>query len=124
VPAEPPFSFTEHDDGTTLMLALRGELDLAAEQPLLHRLGELTRTHRGPLVLDLCAVTFMDSSGVRVLVLTDGHARRDGWQLTVRVAEGPVLDLLTLTGLTERLPIERPSSGPDAGRQDSPSSGC
>ncbi|PWJ54941.1 anti-sigma B factor antagonist [Quadrisphaera granulorum] len=56
------------------------------------------------LVLDLSGVTFIDSSGLGVLVGTHRRARTDG--VTVRLAGGSeqVRRLLTITGLVRVMP--------------------
>jgi stage II sporulation protein AA (anti-sigma F factor antagonist) len=53
------------------------------------------------MVVDLSQVTFMDSTGIRELILA-GHtlARRDG-HLEVRGAQGVVLRCLEITGVLE-----------------------
>ncbi len=48
-------------------LALEGELDMASADELGNRLRE-DGPGEGPLVLDFSGVTFMDSSGLRVLL--------------------------------------------------------
>jgi anti-sigma B factor antagonist len=55
----------EGDDGVRLLCA-RGELDVAVVPALLPDVAGLVEAARG-VVLDLSAVTFFDSSGVRLL---------------------------------------------------------
>lgn len=52
----------ETEDG----LVLEGELDMATADELRDRL--LAKPREGPLLLDFSGITFMDSSGLRVLL--------------------------------------------------------
>lgn len=58
-----------------------------------------------PIRLDLSAVTFMDSSGLRVLI--DAHHRAaDGHGVVLVRPSRPVVRLLEISGLTEHLSVE------------------
>ena len=89
-------------DGRTVV-ALSGEMDIASSGEF----RDALRAHlsRGPVVLDLSALQFIDSSGVHAFdaVLREAHA--EGWTLTVapEIGEG-VRQVLQLTGLIDRLP--------------------
>ena len=81
-------------------LALSGTLDLSTEgkaraalEPLLQPGAEVT--------LDLRALTFMDSTGLNLLVGALSTLGDDG-RLTVRGAAGIVAKVLTVSGLTDR----------------------
>jgi anti-anti-sigma factor len=90
-------------DGTELRVA--GEMDLASA-------GELVRNGQealeaGALVLDLEAVSFMDSSGVRALEALARTAEETGASLTIRLRLAPnVREVLELTGMLPLLPFE------------------
>jgi anti-sigma B factor antagonist len=52
--------------GDVVVLSLTGELDMASA-PMLHRAVE--RTHdKGPIVIDLRDLSFIDSTGIRALI--------------------------------------------------------
>lgn len=91
----------EADDGVTLVL--RGELDLASQAALV---GAAERVSARSLTLDLTELSFIDSSGLRVLMNLDLRARREAWDFTIRRPQGQVLRLLRLCGFDQRLPIE------------------
>lgn len=70
------------DSGGSVRLRLVGELDQAGIGGLNQRLGELKQS--GATVrLDLSGLEFIDSSGVRCILLSLRDARRDHWQLEV-----------------------------------------
>jgi anti-sigma B factor antagonist len=104
-PPRPPFALIEHPlpEGG-VRLALHGEMDLATVPGLQERLEGL-RAARTPVVIDLREVTFIDSTGIRCLLLAGTDASRDGWQ--VEVIQGPkqVRETLEVAGIVQRLPF-------------------
>ena len=90
-------------EGTELRVA--GEVDLASAGELVLRGQEALQ--EGGLVLDLEAVSFMDSSGVRALEALMRTAEETGAPLVIRprLARN-VSEVLELTGLLHVLPFE------------------
>jgi anti-anti-sigma factor len=72
---ESDFHIDVRDGGSLLVLALHGELDLATVDDVSAAIDEHGANRRA-VVLDLRGLTFMDSSGINLLVRL--HARRDG----------------------------------------------
>jgi len=93
------------------VLALSGELDFKTATEGHKRLLELGLPRGGRLVVDLSAVTFMDSTGIRLLLQAREHARRNG--ATFAVVSGPheVMRVIDLVGLGEQLEIVAPGQG-------------
>jgi len=87
------------------VVALRGELDLATSRSLAARLGELAGETGTSAVLDLSDVSFMDSMALGVVMKAAGRFRRQAKRLVVVAPPGPVLRLLELTGVGERLAL-------------------
>jgi anti-sigma B factor antagonist len=106
-----------HDD-RGVVLSVTGELDLASSPALEGALTRASAAHGERVVLDLRGVSFMDSTGLSVLVSAQRDATESGRQLAVITGSDQVLRLLTLTGVAERLTLidapERPR-GIDAG---------
>ena len=90
------------------MLALEGALDIATATEANKRLIELDLPRGGELVLDLRDVTFMDSTGIRLLLLARGHARRCGASFVVVRGPDDVMRVLELVGLDDQLAIVAP----------------
>jgi anti-anti-sigma factor len=84
------------------VLTLHGELDLASVAVLQDALGDITRIGFVRLVLDLRDVSFMDSTGLAVIVAADLRARRNDTRL-ILVCRGQVKRLLRLTGVDHHL---------------------
>jgi len=92
-----------------------GEVDLATATELRQRLNAVIAAGTGDVDLDLSDVTFLDSSGVSVL-LAARHALHDTrHQLTVRNPSKPVLRVLELSGVLDIMIDERPQPE-DSGR--------
>jgi len=61
------------------------------------------------VMVDMSDVTFMDSSGLRVLVEAQQRAESGGPSLVLRSPSRQITRLLDLTGLTENFQIETPA---------------
>ncbi|MDA0167255.1 STAS domain-containing protein [Solirubrobacter ginsenosidimutans] len=101
---EPGFACPVHDRGDTVVLAPSGELDAATVGQLEHAIAAALDKRSENLTVDLRALSFIDSSGVRALLrLTTqiGHGAR------LRLVPGPpqVQRVFELTGLTAALPF-------------------
>ena len=94
-------SVGEEADGT-LVLVLRGELDYTNAGPMAAVIRE-TVAHRQPraVCVDLAAVSFLDSSGIGVLVQALHAAEGAGAGFRVRRPSDKVFDQLRSSGLLE-----------------------
>jgi anti-anti-sigma factor len=86
-----------------------GELDIASAEEALRRVAEAERAAPSLLVIDLSTLTFVDSSGVRVVLVADDHARAAGRRLAIRLGRGPALRVFTALGLVDRFRGARPT---------------
>ncbi|MCW2983483.1 MAG: hypothetical protein JWR63_1053 [Conexibacter sp.] len=95
-----PFSVTVDRQHGGLVVAVRGELDLATAPQLEDALLPTLR-EGGRAMLDLRALEFMDSTGVRVIVAAHLAAEEHGGRLAlVRTGtESPVGRVLEISGL-------------------------
>ena len=81
----------------------RGELDCATVETLRAALDGVENA--GRLVLDLRGLSFMDSTGLRLLVALHQRAQRDGFQLTLVAPAAPVDKAIQVSGLDHALPF-------------------
>jgi anti-sigma B factor antagonist len=82
-----------------------GELDLAAAPEL----EALLVAQTGPVVLDLRKLTFVDATGLRVLLEAEARSRQDGMNLRF-IAGGAVRRLFELAGVPDRLTYVKQSA--------------
>jgi anti-anti-sigma factor len=57
------------------------------------------------VVLDLAAVGFIDSAGLRSVLRIANHSLRDGGRLRMRNASAPVQEAIAWGGLERKLPL-------------------
>lgn len=98
MPSNAPFSIDRVDQtGGPVLLHLRGELDVHGAPTLRARLLDLL-PERAPLIVELRALDFMDSSGLAALLELRSRARQVGWEVRIQGARGRVRELLERTG--------------------------
>jgi anti-sigma B factor antagonist len=101
-------SHAGHDVGR---LSLVGEFDLAAIERFEAGVERLEADAPETIIIDLSALTFMDSSGLRALVMADQRARRAGRRLAIVPGPPLVRRVFEVTQLTDRLDlIESPAA--------------
>jgi anti-sigma B factor antagonist len=83
---------------------MTGELDLASSPQFRQTLREAIRRVR-LLMLDLRELSFIDCSGAHVILDVAKEAERGGDQLLIVRGPAQVDRLLTLTAVSERVPI-------------------
>ena len=85
-------------DGTTV-LAVAGELDVAASPALSEKLNELIRSGEGDVIVDLKRVSFIDSTGLAVLLNALRRLTRARRRMSVVIGNGAVLRAFEVTRL-------------------------
>jgi anti-anti-sigma factor len=100
-----PFEVTIEQRGTAVHLAMTGELDISTAQRLEDDLRRIEAEHPELVVLDLQGLSFMDSTGLRLLITADARAREDGRRLAIVQGNDMVQRVMRLTRLDERLNI-------------------
>ena len=91
------------DDAGDTVLSVAGSVDLVSRDELIEvGLRELDRAGCRRLVLDMAGVSFMDSSGLSVLVTLDNEAQPRDVEIVVREPSQRVERLLALTGMRRR----------------------
>jgi anti-sigma B factor antagonist len=91
--------------GEGIRVALSGDLDLSTAKRAEQAIEDAERTGPPLLVIDLRRLTFMDSTGLRVIVSADKRARRSGRRTVVIQGPAPVRRVFEITRLDERLDI-------------------
>src|SRR5215216_6483178 len=102
---------SERADGVHVQLS--GELDISTASNVEARLMELERSAPDRLFLDLRRVSFIDSTGLSMIINADGRARKDGRSLMIVSGEGVPRRILRTVGLEDRLDVrtELPEAG-------------
>ena len=103
---EPWFAVTSCSDESSAHIELHGELDLAGEPAVLAEFDRVSQSAPATVVIDLRGLTFMDSTGIRLLVGLDRRCRDSGRGFTVlRDGTRAVALVLELCEVVDRLDI-------------------
>lgn len=93
---------------------ISGELDIADYDGLTKALREVEAGAVAPIVVDLSELTFIDSTGLRILIEAHNRAEADGRRFEVALATSPQVErVFELCRLGEVLRIVRPRSHDD-----------
>lgn len=103
------FGIDVTDEGHEVVARVRGEVDLAASEEFRNSLTEYARPHQR-IVLDLSAVTFMDSCGIRALLQLHNLLVAVDGTLIVRNPSARARDVIALVGITEVFEDHAPPS--------------
>ena len=111
--------------GDALTVHLCGEIDHCAAEGLRNEIEmQIVRQNAKRLILDFTQVTFMDSSGLGLIMGRYGILRELGGSMCVRDPSPEIRGILTLAGTERRVRIEytkrTPPAAPD---RQSPRSG-
>jgi anti-sigma B factor antagonist len=110
-------------DGDEASVSLVGELDLSTAAQVESALAEAEEKAPARLELDLRGLTFMDSTGLRVVLAADGRARKEGRRLEVVPGPPQVHRVFRIALLDRRIvfvdPPEDDPFGPDGGADGS-----
>jgi anti-sigma B factor antagonist len=107
-PAFQPFRVELHEEADRIRVVPVGELDLATA-PIVEERARAAWDHQTPLVvLDLREVTFMDSSGLRLILGWDAESRRDGTAFALIRGDATVQRVFEATLVAERLTFVEP----------------
>jgi len=90
--------------GDVAIVRARGELDVATAETLRAALDGIVDAVR--VVLDLRGLSFIDSTGLHLVVALHKRAQRDGFELALLAPAPPVDRAFRICGLDKALPFE------------------
>lgn len=93
-----------HDD--VLVVSLSGEVDIAARDRVRQFVELEVEACPGTLVLDMAAVTFVDSTGLSMLIEAHRDVTARGGTVILRAPSEQFRDLLQVTGVDKLVTIE------------------
>jgi|SRR5580704_17342935 anti-sigma B factor antagonist len=109
--SEAQFEATVSEPGVPVLL-VRGEIDVASAPEFHASLSDLIGQGPEIIIVDMSDVSFIDSTGLGVLVGAEKQMRDAGQALRLVVTQPQIIRLLELTGLDEVFTIL--SNGNDA----------
>jgi anti-anti-sigma factor len=96
---------TATEDGTTLVVALAGEVDLRSAGRLGVALNAVVRRGASPVVVDLSELRFIDSSGLALLVNAARRLDHAGRGFAIAAPPGPPRRAIELARLDRALVV-------------------
>ena len=107
---QPPESFRVETgrDGDAWWVRPVGELDLDTAPRLDQELAAARAAGAARLVLDMRALTFMDSTGLRLVIRWDTTARDEGFDFAIVPGADVVQRVFRLTGMDQHLAVAEP----------------
>jgi anti-anti-sigma factor len=97
-------SRTENDCGWTI-LSVDGEIDIATAGTVDEAIEQAVTEGRSRVAVDLEGVSFMDSTGLRSLIVAHRRLADIGGTLAVIPGSGPIRRLLEVAGVVDTLEI-------------------
>jgi anti-anti-sigma factor len=89
----------------TAEVVLTGELDISTLDTAHQQIEEAEQEAPELLIIDLTELQFVDSTGVRLILLADQRAQQVGRRLAIRLGRGPALRVFAVLGLTDRFDV-------------------
>ena len=93
------------------VLPLEGEIDLHVSPRLENSLGSIIKKRPDHVVVDLSGVTFIDSSGMAVLIRAMQNMKEYGGRLTISGLNENVRSIFELARLDQIFVIDPPENG-------------
>ena len=94
----------EHD-GPAAQLHLTGEMDVACEEPFSDAVRMCLARGATELLVDVSELTFIDSSGLRLLIALWDRSRNNGLEVSIMPGTGQVRRTMEIAGVDTFLPI-------------------
>ncbi|HUG07951.1 MAG TPA: STAS domain-containing protein [Acidimicrobiia bacterium] len=86
-------------------ISVTGEIDLATVPDLENAIESVFSTDSHPLVVDLRDSSFMDSTGLKALVMANRRFDESGRGFAVAVSRGPISRLIDLSGVESSMKV-------------------
>jgi anti-sigma B factor antagonist len=107
----PALSLETRQEGDAVRIAATGELDLANALTFEKEVRKAEDRQPRAVILDLRRLSFMDSTGLRLILSAHSRARKRERRLFIVLGTEPVKRIFRLAGVTRRLDIVEHPSG-------------
>jgi anti-sigma B factor antagonist len=102
---ETPFAISDSVVEDTLIVSVTGEIDAATSPALRARLLDQASADNPTIVIDMTAVSFLDSTALGTLVSVRQRCLELGGEVRLVIKDPPIIKVFEITGLTEAFPI-------------------
>ncbi|HEX9712963.1 MAG TPA: STAS domain-containing protein [Actinomycetota bacterium] len=98
-------------DADGVQVALTGEFDISEAPKVERELRAIEQEDPARIVIDLRGLSFMDSSGLRIIVSAHQRLATEGRRLYLIPGPAPIQRIFTVTRLDERLDFMEAPAG-------------
>jgi len=99
------FEIENEWDGEHVRIVTAGELDLATSPQLEQEMRAVLARGAKRVTIDMTKLTFVDSSGLRVLIGLYERSTQDGWELALTPPSEQARAVFRISGAEEHLPF-------------------
>jgi anti-sigma B factor antagonist len=99
------FEIEDEWDGEQVRIVTAGELDLATSPQLEHEMRAVIARGAKRVTIDMTRLTFVDSSGLRVLIGLYERSMEEGWELALTHPSEQARAVFRISGAEEHLPF-------------------
>jgi anti-sigma B factor antagonist len=99
------FEIENQWDGECVRVVTAGELDLATSPQLEQEMHAVLARGARRVTIDMRKLTFVDSSGLRVLISLYERSTEDGWELALTPPSEQARAVFRISGAEEHLPF-------------------
>lgn len=92
-------------DGERARVLTAGELDLATSPQLEQEMDTILARGAREVTIDMAKITFVDSSGLRVLIGLHERSTEDGWELALTLPSEQARTVFRISGAEAHLPF-------------------
>jgi len=100
-----PFTVEVEPQREVVRVCPCGEVDLATVDDVREQVDELLSAGFTRVLLDLRQISFLDSTGLRLIIELVQSSQADGWQFVLIDGSAPVRRVFDVTGLRDQLPF-------------------
>jgi anti-anti-sigma factor len=101
----PPFHVDVEPEREFVRVCPSGEIDIATTGTVRERIADLMMDGFRRILVDLRQATFLDSTGLHLMVDLDASSRTGGWRFAIIAGPAEVQRAFEVTGLLARLPF-------------------
>ena len=102
----PKFAVTTSVEASTTVVTVRGELDIASAAELREALLRLIADEMPHLTIDGSGITFVDSSGLAVLMMAARRWEKAGRRIALRSPSQTLARIVDLTGVRRAFDVD------------------
>ena len=95
--------------GGEVVVDLGGELDIVSAESAVSYVRDVIDGCRGPVVVDLTALTFCDAQGLGALLRMAGYAEQAGCEFRLTSPRPSLVKIMRITGLDHRFLTSQPT---------------